>query len=108
VNYRLGAFGFLDLSGFATARTRFETNLGLRDVVFALRWVRDNIAAFGGEPERVTVFGESAGAGVVTTLLNSPAAAGLFSAAIAQSSPATSIYDAERGRRVAELFLHRV
>ena len=102
INYRLGALGFLDLSSFGDG---FDTNLGLRDVLFALRWVRDNIAAFGGDPDRVTLFGESAGAGVVTTLLASPAAAGLFSAAIAQSSPATSIYDSGRARRIAEQFL---
>jgi para-nitrobenzyl esterase len=105
VNYRLGALGFLDLSPFSSPKATFETNLGLRDVLFALHWVRDNVAAFGGDPERVTLFGESAGAGVVTTLLASPAAAGLFSAAIAQSSPATSIYDASRSRVVAERFL---
>lgn len=108
LNYRLGPFGFLDLSSFGTAATRFDTNPGLRDVLYALRWVRDNIAGFGGDPDRVTVFGESAGGGIVTTLLTSPAAAGLFSAAIAQSSPATSVYDAGRGRRIAELFLHRL
>ena len=102
VNYRLGALGFLDLSSFGDA---FDTNIGLRDALFALQWVRDNIAGFGGDPDRVTLFGESAGAGMVTTLLASPAAAGLFGAAIAQSSPATSIYDSERGRRFAELFL---
>ncbi len=105
VNHRLGALGFLDLSTFSTPNTTFETNLGLRDVVFALEWVRDNIAPFGGDPGRVTLFGESAGAGVVTTLLTSPAAAGLFSAAIAQSSPVTSVYDANRGRRLAGRFL---
>jgi para-nitrobenzyl esterase len=105
VNYRLGAFGFLDLSSFSTPRRRFESNLGLRDVLLALRWIRDNIAAFGGDPDRVTVFGESAGAGIITTLLTSPAAEGLFAGAIAQSSPATSLYDATRGRRVAEQFL---
>ena len=54
VNYRLGAFGFLDLSEFSTAGRRFDSNLGLRDVLAALRWVRDNIAAFGGDPNRVT------------------------------------------------------
>ena len=102
VNYRLGALGFLDLSSFGDG---FDTNLGLRDVLFALQWVRDNIAGFGGDPARVTLFGESAGAGIVTTLLASPAAVGLFSAAIAQSSPVTSIYDQERGRRVADQFL---
>ncbi len=105
VNYRLGAFGFLDLSSFSTSGRRFDSNLGLRDVILALQWVRDNIAAFGGDPDRVTLFGESAGAGIVTTLLTTPAGAGLFSAAIAQSSPATSVYDAVRGRRVAEEYL---
>ncbi|BBZ28776.1 carboxylic ester hydrolase [Mycolicibacterium madagascariense] len=105
VNYRLGAFGFLDLSSFSTQRTRFESNLGLRDVLFALEWVRDNIAAFGGDPARVTLFGESAGAGIVTTLLASPAAAGLFSSAIAQSSPATSVYDARRSAGMARQYL---
>ena len=60
VNYRLGALGFLDLSSFGDG---FRTNLGLRDVLFALQWVRDNIAGFGGDPDRVTLFGESAGGG---------------------------------------------
>ncbi|MGV0813061.1 carboxylesterase/lipase family protein [Mycolicibacterium boenickei] len=109
VNYRLGPFGFLDLSEFnghpAAKGLRFDTNLGLRDVLFALQWVRDNITAFGGDPGRVTLFGESAGGGIVTTLLTSPAAEGLFSAAIAQSSPATSVYDADRSRAVTAQFL---
>ena len=105
LNYRLGALGFLDLS---TLGTGFDTNLGLRDVLFALQWVRDNVAAFGGDPGRVTLFGESAGAGVVTTLLASPAARGLFSTAIAQSSPVTSVYDASRSRVVAESFIEAI
>ncbi|MFM9035172.1 MAG: carboxylesterase/lipase family protein [Mycobacterium sp.] len=93
LNYRLGVFGFLDVEGF-------DSNVGLRDVLAALGWVRDNIAAFGGDPGRVTVFGESAGAGIITTLLAVPAARGLFAGAIAQSSPATSVYDRSRARRV--------
>jgi para-nitrobenzyl esterase len=108
VNYRLGALGFLDLSSFGTGRATFDTNLGLRDVLSALQWVQDNVAAFGGDPHRVTLFGESAGAGVVTTLLASPSAAGLFTAAIAQSSPVTSVYDASRSRTVAESFLDAI
>jgi para-nitrobenzyl esterase len=108
VNYRLGALGFLDLSSFNTARRRFDTNIGLHDVLAALRWVRDNIAAFGGDPERVTLFGESAGAGIVTTLLAAPAAEGLFAGAIAQSSPATSVYDSDRAQTVAVSFLDKL
>ncbi|MGO9695380.1 MAG: carboxylesterase/lipase family protein [Mycobacterium sp.] len=108
VNYRLGALGFLDLSSFSTARRRFDSNVGLRDVLAALAWVRDNIAAFGGDPHKVTLFGESAGGGIVTTLLATPAAEGLFAGAIAQSSPATSVYDRGRGRRVAVAVLDRL
>lgn len=103
LNYRLGALGFLDLSSFDTRR--FDSNIGLRDALAALGWVRDNIAAFGGDPANVTLFGESAGAGLVTTLLACPAAEGLFVRAIAQSSPATSVYDRDRGRRLAESVL---
>ena len=105
VNYRIGAFGFLDLSSFGSG---FDSNIGLRDVLAALGWVRDNIAAFGGDPERVTLFGESAGAGIVTTLLAVPAAAGLFAGAIAQSSPATSVYDSGRARQMAEAVLGKL
>ncbi|MGE2815462.1 carboxylesterase/lipase family protein [Mycobacterium heidelbergense] len=108
INYRLGALGFLDLSSFNTARRRFDSNIGLHDVLAALRWVRDNIAAFGGDPRRVTLFGESAGAGIVTTLLATPAAQGLFTAAIAQSSPATSVYDRDRARQVAVSMLDKL
>ena len=108
VNYRVGALGFLDLSSFNSARRRFDSNIGLRDVLAALAWVRDNIAAFGGDPHKVTLFGESAGAGVVTTLLASPAAEGLFAGAIAQSSPATSVYDRSRGRRAAAALLDKL
>ena len=108
INYRLNAFGFLDLSSYNNARRRFDTNVGLRDAISALQWVRDNVAAFGGDPDRVTLFGESAGGGMVTTLLTSPAAAGLFHGAIAQSSPATSVYDSSRAQRVAALFLDKL
>ncbi|MEV6557428.1 carboxylesterase family protein [Nocardia sp. NPDC051756] len=78
VNYRLGAEGFLALSGGAT-------NLGLRDQIAALGWVRDHIAGFGGNPDNVTVFGESAGGTSAAFLLHSPLAAGLFRRAIVAS-----------------------
>jgi carboxylesterase type B len=99
INYRLGALGFVDFSSFGEG---FDSNVALRDVIAALRWVRDNIAAFGGDPDRVTVFGESAGAGIVTKLLAVPSAAGPFSRAIAQSSPATAVYESVRAHRVAD------
>ncbi|WP_205876678.1 carboxylesterase/lipase family protein [Mycobacterium camsae] len=88
VNYRLGALGCLDLSSLSTPGFAFASNLFLRDLVLALHWVRANIAAFGGDPECVTVVGVSAGAQAVTTLLTVPAARGLFRRAIAQSPPA--------------------
>lgn len=104
LNYRLGALGFVDLSR-ALPEAGFDGNLALKDVLLALRWVQRNIAAFGGDPGRVTVFGESAGGGLVTTLLATPTAEGLFHRAIAQSSPVSSVYGTERARRVAERFL---
>ncbi|GAA1828893.1 carboxylesterase/lipase family protein [Agromyces salentinus] len=104
VNYRLGALGFLDLSG-APGAHGVSPNPGISDVMLALRWVHDNIAAFGGDPDRVTIFGESAGGGLVTTLLTVPSARGLFHRAVAQSSPVSSVYDRERAGRVAARFL---
>jgi len=80
LNYRLGALGFLDLD-----LPGWQTNLGLRDQLAALEWVRDNVAGFGGDPARVTVFGESAGAISISSLLASPASRGLFQRAIMQS-----------------------
>ncbi|WP_063727203.1 carboxylesterase/lipase family protein [Streptomyces sp. RTd22] len=78
LNYRLGAPGWLDLPDA-------PRNRGLLDVIAALRWVREHIAEFGGNPDRVTVFGQSAGAMIVSALLVTPEAAGLFRHAISQS-----------------------
>jgi para-nitrobenzyl esterase len=85
VNYRLGALGCLDLSALSTKDVTLESNLFLRDIVLALRWVKDNIGAFGGDPDNVTVFGESAGAHAVAALLAAPDAKGLFAQAISES-----------------------
>src|SRR3984885_4282577 len=81
-NHRVGVEGYAQLPGA-------PANRGLLDQVAALRWVRENIAAFGGDPARVTVFGESAGAGAIAALLVMPDAAGLFRRAIAPSVPGT-------------------
>ncbi|KZF11519.1 carboxylesterase [Rhodococcus sp. EPR-157] len=105
VNYRIGAFGFLDLSSFSTDDTVFESNLGLRDMIAALEWVQRCVESFGGDSSNVTVFGESSGGASVTTLMTSPKAEGLFHRAIVQSAPATSVYGPERAAQVASRFL---
>lgn len=104
INYRLGALGFTDLRRFGTM---FEASgsHGTLDQIAALGWVRDNIAHFGGDPAKVTIAGESAGAFSVATLLGSPRAAGLFRAAIAQSGAAHHVLAEDKGQLVAETFL---
>ena len=104
VNYRLGALGFLALGDLAPA-AGFATNCGLRDQLAALAWVRENIAAFGGDPAQVTVFGESAGGMSVGTLLGTPAARGLFARAIAQSGAADNCSSRAQAERVAATLL---
>ena len=94
INWRPGADGFLYLGdGIA--------NVGLLDQVAALEWVRENISAFGGDPGNVTVFGESAGAMSIGTLISMPRADGLFRRAIAQSGAAHHVTSAEPARRIA-------
>ncbi|MFI5586293.1 carboxylesterase/lipase family protein [Amycolatopsis sp. NPDC051758] len=93
VNYRLGIPGFLDLAGA-------PANRGLLDVLAALGWVRTTVAAFGGDPDNVTIFGQSAGATLVGTLLATPEAKGLFRRAIMQSGSGTGAFTPEQAHRV--------
>lgn len=93
LNYRLGVPGFLDLVGA-------PANRGLLDVIAALRWVRDTVAAFGGDSTNVTLFGQSAGATIVGALLATPEAAGLFRRAIMQSGSGTGAFTPEQARRI--------
>src|SRR5262245_2609330 len=103
INYRLGALGFLN---HPELRARgLDANLGLRDQVRALEWVRENIAAFGGDPGNVTIFGESAGGMSVGTLLAAPSARGLFHRAILQSGAMHHVTTEEQAAEVAEQFL---
>jgi para-nitrobenzyl esterase len=95
VNYRLGALGCLDLSSLSSGDITIDDNLFLRDLVMALRWVRDNVAVFGGDPDNVTIFGESAGAHAVATLLAVPAAKDLFARAISESPAAGMVRSAD-------------
>ena len=91
-NYRLGIFGFLTHEGLAAEDPAHPSsgNYGIMDQTAALRWVRDNIAAFGGDPDNVTIFGQSAGGISVCAQLASPPAAGLFHRAVIQSGPCAS------------------
>ncbi|KAL5114038.1 hypothetical protein ACEQ8H_008094 [Pleosporales sp. CAS-2024a] len=88
INYRLGTFGFLVYG----SHTGLNGNYGIGDMVTALEWVQRNIASFGGDPQHVTIFGQSAGAEGIRALLQSPPAAGLFTAAIMESDPKPSTY----------------
>lgn len=106
LNYRLGALGFLDLTGVAGDRFPSSGNLGLLDQLAALRWVQDNIAAFGGDPSAVTVFGESAGAMSIGVMLAMPAARGLFRRAILQSrAPAAAFRTRAEALQVTDQLL---
>lgn len=100
VNYRLGALGYLRLDGLSPG------NLGLHDQLAALRWVQANIAAFGGDPDQVTVFGQSAGAHSIACLMSTPAADGLFRRAVLQSAPmAMGLRSPATATRIANHFL---
>ena len=101
-NYRLNVFGFLDLHALSD---RFDQNCGLHDQVMALEFVRDNIAAFGGDPTQVTAFGESAGAASVLALSCMPAAKDLFQRCIVQSAVIEHFFTPDEGRANAELFM---
>jgi para-nitrobenzyl esterase len=105
VTYRVGVFGGFELGDLGDG---FDHNLCLHDQIAALAWVRENIAAFGGDPDRVTVFGESAGATSVLALLASPAANGLFARAIAQSPALPLIADRAARAEQAQRFLSRL
>jgi len=108
VNYRVGLFGFLAHPGLTKESSDgFSGNYGLLDVLASLRWIRDNIAAFGGDPERVTLFGVSAGSAAVSLLMASPLAKGLFQQAILESPgtfrPLAGLAEAETaGRKLGE------
>ena len=105
-NMRTGALGFLHLAGAFPELS--ETNRGMLDLVFALEWVRENIAAFGGDPGRVTLTGLSSGAFTVAALLGCPGTAGLFRAAWLMSGSASRILAPEAAEAVTREFLRRV
>jgi len=104
INYRLGALGFLSWKDVCAGPDVPPANVGLLDQLAALRWVRDNVLEFGGDPDNVTVFGESAGAMSIGALLGIPAARGLFHKAILQSGAAHNVSSPDKAARVATQF----
>ena len=106
INYRLGVFGYLHLEDHLPGRG-LSANCGQLDMIAALEWTRDNIEGFGGDPGNVTIFGESAGAAAVGTLLAMPGAKGLFHKAILQSGTGRA-NDREGGKRIAGLVLEEL
>ena len=99
INHRLNVLGFLDLSAYGEKYAK-SANAGLLDIVASLEWVRDNIAAFGGDPSNVTIFGQSGGGGKVTTLLATPCAKGLFHKAIVQSGSMLRTMESKYSRKI--------
>ncbi|WP_046173642.1 carboxylesterase/lipase family protein [Domibacillus indicus] len=104
INYRLGAFGFLHLAGLDSSYT---ANVGLLDQIAALKWVQENIEAFGGDPDQVTIFGESAGAMSIASLLAMPAARELCKRAILESG-AAQVIPPQQAEMTARAMLHEL
>jgi len=108
VNHRLNVMGFLDLSAYGS-QYKHSGNVGMMDLVASLQWVKANIAGFGGDPDNVTIFGQSGGGGKVTTLMATPAARGLFQKAVVESGAirgmGMTLMSQKTSRRVAELTL---
>jgi para-nitrobenzyl esterase len=107
INHRLNVLGFLYLAQYG-GKWADASNVGMLDIVAALEWVRDNIAAFGGDPRNVTIFGQSGGASKVSTLMAMPAARGLFHRAIAQSGAAVTAIPVEQAVKTTEQVLQRL
>lgn len=105
VNHRLNIFGHLDLSGIGDERFAQSGNVGILDLVAALHWVREHARRFGGDPDNVTIFGQSGGGGKVSALLAMPSARGLFHKAIVQSGASVRFAEPERTTRLAEAVL---
>jgi para-nitrobenzyl esterase len=101
LNHRLNIFGFLALGEIGGAKYADSANVGMLDIVAALEWVRDNVAAFGGDPDCVTVFGQSGGGCKVSVLMAMPAAEGLFHRAINMSGPCAKVLTQEGATQTA-------
>lgn len=107
VNHRLNVFGFADLSDYGPEYCQ-SSNLGMLDLVEALKWVKQNIEVFGGDPDNITIYGQSGGGSKVITLMAMPAAKGLFHKAIAQSNSILQVSTPEYAKKLTKLFLNEL
>ncbi len=107
INHRLNVLGFLDLSAFGEKYAK-SGNVGLLDMIAALKWVKNNIENFGGDPSNVTIFGQSGGGGKVTTLMACPSAAGLFNKAIVESGSLINLMESKYSRKIGSLVLQEL
>ena len=105
VTHRLNVFGYLHLEELGGEQFKGASNVGMLDIVAALEWIRDNIAEFGGNPQNVTIFGQSGGGGKVAALLGMPAAKGLFHKAIAMSGALVQGVAQPRATEIAQKFI---
>lgn len=107
LNHRLNVLGYLDLSEYGEA-FKNSGNLGMLDIVAALKWVQQNISRFGGDPNCVTIFGQSGGGGKVSTLMQSPEADGLFHRALMMSGAGTQLCEGKENPKLAEKVLQEL
>jgi len=105
VNHRLNILGFFDVSDIGGSAYEDSVNVGMTDLVAALQWVHENIASFGGDPDRVMIYGQSGGGSKVTTLMGMPMAQGLFHRAAAQSGGGGNIPSKEQQKEVARVMM---
>ena len=108
INHRLGALGYLHLPQFGGEEYAASGNVGMLDIVLALQWVRDNIEAFGGDPNRVLIFGSSGGASKSSVLMGMPSAKGLFQRANLMSGPLLTVNPADQASAAAERLMARL
>lgn len=107
LNHRLNVLGFLNLSSFGN-QFRYTGNLGMLDLIAALNWVKTNINQFGGDPNNITIFGQSGGGRKVCALLTMPSAQGLFHKAIIQSGASLEYYANEESQKIGEMVVHEL
>src|SRR5207245_8572239 len=108
INHRLNVFGFTYLGGAAGSDFALSGGVGMLDIVAALQWVRDNIGRFGGDPNLVTIFGQSGGGRKVAALMSMPGAKGLFQRALVESGAVRRLTTQEDAIRQTELLLRKL